>query len=153
MKIFLRQFQPADETFLFELYCSLHPEFLQLGLSHAQLQSLLKLQYDARESAYRLRCRAEEHQIIVYNEKRAGRIMVSRRAEVFHLVDIALLPEFRNLGIGESLLRQFIEEAEREKASASLNVETQNPALLLYQRLGFEIVNEQNGYYLMRFKS
>ncbi|MGC2238298.1 MAG: GNAT family N-acetyltransferase [Pyrinomonadaceae bacterium] len=51
---------------------------------------------------------------------------------------IAVVPEFRALGAGTKLLQQLIKEAKNLKFPAlSLSVDRRNPALRLYERLGF----------------
>jgi len=52
---------------------------------------------------------------------------------------IGVLPSHRGQGIGTALLEALLKEAERQGVrSMSLSVERDNPALGLYQRLGFE---------------
>jgi ribosomal protein S18 acetylase RimI-like enzyme len=55
-------------------------------------------------------------------------------------LSIAVLPEFRVKGIGTDLLRHLIEEVRLRHRALSLSVSSDNPALRLYQRLGFVIV-------------
>jgi ribosomal protein S18 acetylase RimI-like enzyme len=51
---------------------------------------------------------------------------------------VAVKSEFRGLGIGTKLLERLIEEARNLKVPAlSLSVYRRNPALKLYERLGF----------------
>jgi ribosomal protein S18 acetylase RimI-like enzyme len=51
---------------------------------------------------------------------------------------IAVVPEFRGYGAGTKLMQRLIEEARHQKFPAlSLSVYRRNPALRLYQRLGF----------------
>lgn len=53
---------------------------------------------------------------------------------------IAVLPEFRNCGIGSALLHRLLEMAASVHDAVSLSVSSDNPALRLYERLGFERV-------------
>ena len=53
------------------------------------------------------------------------------------LVDIALLPEHRGKGIGGGLVRQLIQQCDQEKLPLRLQVLRTNPALRLYERLGW----------------
>jgi ribosomal protein S18 acetylase RimI-like enzyme len=55
---------------------------------------------------------------------------------------IAVLPECIGQGIGTQLMQQFLDEAAKYYTAVTLNVRADNPALRLYQRLGFEIVGE-----------
>lgn len=65
---------------------------------------------------------------------------------------MAVLPEFRNQGIGTKLLSRLIEAAENSYESISLSVAIENPALRLYRRLGFEVVGENGGSLTMKRK-
>jgi GNAT superfamily N-acetyltransferase len=59
-------------------------------------------------------------------------------------LSIAVLPEYRGKGIGTDLLRHLIEEVRVRHRALSLSVSSDNPAIHLYKRLGFEVV-EQTG--------
>jgi ribosomal protein S18 acetylase RimI-like enzyme len=64
-------------------------------------------------------------------------------------VDIALLPEYRGMGIGTRLLRDLISESEESGKPLSIHVERFNPALRLYERLDFRTVEDKGVYLLM----
>ncbi|MDZ8235987.1 MAG: GNAT family N-acetyltransferase [Nostoc sp. ChiQUE01a] len=53
---------------------------------------------------------------------------------------IAILPEYRNQGIGTQLLKHLLAAAKTSYPSVSLSTRKTNPALALYKRLGFEFV-------------
>jgi ribosomal protein S18 acetylase RimI-like enzyme len=55
---------------------------------------------------------------------------------------VAVLPEHRGKGIGTQLLVRLLGVAETSHPSISLNVRSDNPALRLYERLGFVKVEE-----------
>jgi ribosomal protein S18 acetylase RimI-like enzyme len=67
-------------------------------------------------------------------------------------LSIALLPEYRNQGIGTDLLNHLIEEARGQHPGLSLSVSPNNPAIRLYQRLGFEIIGQSGASLTMRKK-
>lgn len=75
-----------------------------------------------------------------------GRIYVYRSAREIRLMDIALVPDWRNRGIGTRLLRELMAEARSTGSSLTLHVEPTNPAQRMYQRLGFRLI-EQRGVY------
>lgn len=50
---------------------------------------------------------------------------------------IALLPSYRNQGIGTALLKQTLELASEQFPAIGLNVRSDNAALRLYERVGF----------------
>lgn len=55
-------------------------------------------------------------------------------------VSMALLPDYRGQGIGTALLTALIEQAGGRYRALSLSVDPQNPAMRLYERLGFRTV-------------
>lgn len=59
-------------------------------------------------------------------------------------LSIAVLPEYRNQGIGTKLILDLFEKVTDSYPAISLSVSLDNPALRLYQRLGFEIVEKSN---------
>ncbi|MCC6155796.1 MAG: GNAT family N-acetyltransferase [Candidatus Hydrogenedentes bacterium] len=65
-------------------------------------------------------------------------------AEDIPEVSIALLPDYRKLGIGTDLMSRCIAYARSQFPAISLSVVESNPALRLYKRLGFKLV-AQNG--------
>ena len=69
-------------------------------------------------------------------------------------LDISLLPEYRGLGIGTRLLNDLLLLLqEHGYLRASLSVQKENPALRLYQRMGFHIVAERETEYVMLWDS
>ena len=67
------------------------------------------------------------------------------------LMDITLLDQYRNQGIGSLLMKCLFDEAEGGNQCVSLHVEENNPAMQLYQRLGFVEVGEVTFYKLMHW--
>jgi len=56
---------------------------------------------------------------------------------------ISLLPEFRGYGIGTKLMKKLFEVLRQHGYKrTSLSVQTDNPAVRFYQRLGYEIIGE-----------
>lgn len=74
-----------------------------------------------------------------------GRIYVDTRGEV-RLMDVTLLPAWRNQGIGTRLLQALLAYADALGRPASLHVEPFNPAKRMYERAGFA-VSETRGLY------
>ncbi|MEK6302890.1 MAG: GNAT family N-acetyltransferase [Acidobacteriota bacterium] len=55
-------------------------------------------------------------------------------------LSVALLPEYRNQGIGTSLMNRLIHATGDQYRALSLSVSADNPAARLYKRLGFKVV-------------
>ena len=72
-------------------------------------------------------------------------------ADEIRLVDITLLPEFRKGGLGTSLLRDLLAEGEAAGKPVTIHVEVYNPAMRLYERLGFRPIEERGPYRLMEW--
>ena len=68
------------------------------------------------------------------------------------MIDIALLPEHRGAGIGGAIMRDILDEAAKAAKKVRIHVEVNNPAMRLYQRLGFHKIEEQGVYNLMEWK-
>ena len=67
-------------------------------------------------------------------------------------MDIAILPEFRGAGAGTRLLKALQEEAAAGGKSLSIHVEGFNPAMRLYERLGFRAVEDRDPYVFMEWR-
>lgn len=65
-------------------------------------------------------------------------------------VSMALLPAYRGQGIGTALLTNLIAQARGRYAALSLSVDPQNPAMRLYERLGFVVVGASGTSLTMR---
>jgi len=76
-----------------------------------------------------------------------GRLYVARTNEKVEIMDITLLPQDRNMGIGCSLIKLLMDEALSSRP-LRIYVESFNPSLRLFERLGFKAVEEQ-GFQLL----
>ena len=104
------------------------------------------MQFTAQQRSYSMSYAQAEHQIIEQDGIPIGRIMVWRQPPAAVLIDIALLPEHRGRGIGGQLIRQLIQECSRQRLPLRLQVLRGNPALRLYERLGFVPTEEDQMY-------
>jgi len=141
-----------DQAFLMDLFASTRPEFSLLNLPESQMQALMSMQFNAQRQQYNAAYPQAESNIVWQDEERVGRILVDRAEREITLVDIALLPQYRNAGIGSKLLRDLLAEASLTKIPVRLHVFQTNPALRLYERLGFSRVNDQSAHVEMIFQ-
>ena len=65
------------------------------------------------------------------------------------MMNLAVLPQYRRQGIAEGLVQNLISELkDRQAVSLALEVRVSNePAIALYQKLGFSQVGRRPGYY------
>jgi [ribosomal protein S18]-alanine N-acetyltransferase len=76
-----------------------------------------------------------------------GYLVCSRYADVWHLMNIAVHPQHRRLGIARTLLEGLFEEA-GDDARYTLEVRTSNHgAIAMYQRFGFRRAGHRRRYY------
>lgn len=131
----------TDDPFLLKLYASTRAEELAiLILSEQQKEAFIKMQFEAQRRGYP----PADHQIILLQERPVGRTLIKRFEDAFQLVDISLLPEARNIGIGAHLISKLLNEAARLGKPVKLWVMTTNPARRLYVRLGFKRMDDQS---------
>jgi GNAT superfamily N-acetyltransferase len=64
-------------------------------------------------------------------------------------LSVAVLPEFRNEGIGSKLLHILMNDAVERFDKISLSVTKENPARRLYKRYGFQEMNERENDVIM----
>ena len=136
----LRDATEDDEPLLYAVYAASRAEELaHVPWTDAQRRVFLTQQHEAQSTSYRARHPDGSFQVIELLDGRAiGRLYRARLAGgEIRVLDIALLPEWCGMGIGSALLRQVMDEADRERVPISLHVELWNPALRLYERLGF----------------
>lgn len=149
----LRQADDDDYDFLAGVYASTRePELAQLSWSEERKGAFLAQQFAAQSAHYAEHFADASFEVVLVDGERAGRLIVARRECVLKVIDIALLPEHRSRGLGTRLLRPLLDEAARRGVPVEAYVERFNPALTLYERLGFEPV-EEAGVYLRMHRS
>jgi len=154
----LRPITDADLPFLAELYASTRrEEVAKTPWSEEERESFLRWQFEAQHQHYREHYPDCAFEVIELSPPEGGpsvpvgRLYVDRWESEIRLVDIALLPAHRGHGIGSALLSRLLAEGRASGKPVSIHVESNNPALHLYRRLGFEHVDSNGVYYLMRW--
>lgn len=87
--------------------------------------------------------------IIPLGYRDIGSLVVHRLDTHIFLEYIAILPEFQNRGIGTELIREVLEEAAAKGFPVELKVLKINPAIRLYERLGFEVESRTETRFFM----
>ena len=150
VNVALRPVEPGDMAFLYGVYASTREEELDLvNWDETQKAAFLRMQFHAQSSYYEEHYRGAEFSVILSDDLPAGRLYLARWREEIRIVDIALLPEHRGMGIGMRLLNELISKSEESGQLLSIHVERFNPALRLYERLGFHAVADKGVYLLM----
>lgn len=85
----------------------------------------------------------------VLNGEVVGYMGLSRIAGEGYVTNVAVLPQFRNMGIGSQLLEYAIKDSEKLLEFMSLEVRDSNKvAYSLYQKLGFLPVGRRKNFYV-----
>lgn len=82
---------------------------------------------------------------------RVGAIAVERHDTHIQIEDLYILEEFQNQGIGTSIILDIIAEAHQSDKPVRLRVLSSSSAKLLYERLGFVVVQTTPERYFMEF--
>jgi ribosomal protein S18 acetylase RimI-like enzyme len=148
----LRAVAPDDEDLLYRVYASTRTEELApVPWTDAQKEAFLRMQFRAQSQDYAANYPDAAFEVILVDGAPAGRLYVDRRPDELLIVDIALLPEHRGSGVGGALLRDLQAEAAAAGKPVRIHVEHLNPALRLYERLGFRRIDDGGIYLLMEW--
>jgi GNAT superfamily N-acetyltransferase len=144
----LRKATPEDNSFYFRVYASTRADEMALvNWTAEQKEAFLLMQFNAQTEHYRLHYPQAEYQVIQRDGDLIGRLIVERTKDQLLIMDIALLPEYRNSGIGTAIIKDLMTEAARLGVPLVLRVEFFNPVIRLYTRLGFVKTREVNSVY------
>ena len=153
-EVSFRPITDADLPFLARLYASTREEELAAtGWTAEQKAAFLGFQFEAQHRHYMEHYAGSRFDLVLAGGVPAGRLYVADRREEVRLIDIALLPEHRGRGLGTRLLRDLQAAAGAAGKPLTIHVERFNPALALYQRLGFRSVEENGPYFLMEWRA
>ena len=120
----------------------------------AQQEAFLRMQFDAQRSEYSARYPDAEYDVIRLDGQPVGRLWIGRDAAQIRLLDIALLPEAQNRGVGAALLRRMIAEARHTGKKLRHMVFMSNPdAKRFYERLGFRVIEDLGAYQHMEWQA
>jgi ribosomal protein S18 acetylase RimI-like enzyme len=138
----LRPAGAADDDFLRRVYASTRADELALtGWDAAQREAFIAMQYRAQAAHHHAQWPEAVQSVIVARQDGAahdaGRLWLHSRAGAIHVLDIALLPAWRGLGLGTRCLQDLMQQAAASQRALTIYVEAGNPARRLYDRLGF----------------
>jgi ribosomal protein S18 acetylase RimI-like enzyme len=148
-------FRPAtdgDYDFMRRLYHSTRAEEMQhFPFDEAKKAAFLDQQFSAQFQHYGIHYPTCERNIVENDGTPIGRLWIDEWRDQIRLVDIALMPEWRGQGIGSLLLHDVLARGTAARKPVTIHVEAYNPALRLYRLLGFEHVDTNGVYYLMKW--
>ncbi len=144
---------PEDMNFLYRVFASTRMEELSVvDWTPEQLEDFLQMQFYAQHKYYQEHFTKAAYDLILLKEHPIGRLYLDRRKGEMSIIDIALLPEHRGKGIGRALMEDILAEGQTTNRKVCIHVEKNNPALRLYNRLGFKEDGEVGPYYYMEWR-
>jgi GNAT superfamily N-acetyltransferase len=139
---------------LFRVYRSTREEELAMVVDWTEemKEAFVRQQFNAQHVWYQEHYQGATFDVILVDGVPAGRLYVHRRSNEIRLVDITLLPEHRKGGLGTSIVRDLMADGEEAGKPVTIHVEIYNPAMRLYERLGFKPIEERGPYLLMEWR-
>jgi ribosomal protein S18 acetylase RimI-like enzyme len=150
----LRPVSESDNEFLLSVYASTRAdELAQVEWADGQKEMFLRWQLTLQRREYETRFPDADYCVIVVDQVPAGRIWVGTDDQQIRLLDIALLPQFQNRGVGTGLLKSLMVEAENAgKALRHMVFVLNNNADRFYERLGFKKIEDFGAYKHMEWR-
>lgn len=155
--ILLRTIEHKDMPSLLDMYASTRKEEMERVADWTDLmkREFIASQFEAQHTHYQKNYIGADFWVICQNKKNIGRLYLhdNFQGRGMRIIDITLLPDYRNKGIGAGLLKDLMKRSAELNRPLSIHVESFNPAKNLYTRLGFNKISETNGvYHLMEWK-
>jgi ribosomal protein S18 acetylase RimI-like enzyme len=128
-----------DVAFLTALHDSvLAPSFARMPMPEAMRRQLLDMQFRAMTQGYRSGFPSARFDVVTLNGAPIGRLITDVDGSSFHVIYVALLPDWRGKAVGMALLREVLIEPKRRGLRCFATVAPDNVASLsLWMRLGF----------------
>ena len=151
-RISLRPATDGDESFLLSVYATTRSaEMAAVPWSAEQKEAFVRMQFAAQQQHYAAEYPGAAHEIICFDAKPSGRIYMARLQTRLHILDITVLPENRNTGIGSWIVGKILAEAQPAGKEVTIHVESFSPSLSFFERMGFQPAGESGFHYLMKW--
>lgn len=109
--------------------------------------------FNSETQSKRIMKEYESIKIVRSDNQDIGMFKVKRNSDKWEIIQIQLLPNYQHLGIGTKLIKSLQAEASKQGVAIFLSVLKVNPAKQLYERLGFEVFQEKEKSYTMRYST
>lgn len=117
-----------------------------------ELMDLFDVEQSSFKNSYRISTLADMYGkssykfLGIFNRNRlAGYIILLDSIDIYEVIKIAVSPNFRKRGLGKKLLGSVLKDLDK---NLMLEVRVSNqPAINLYESLGFKKINIRKGYY------
>jgi ribosomal protein S18 acetylase RimI-like enzyme len=147
--VLTRPSTPADDALLFELYSrSRADEFALMPLPPEQLQFLARMQFDSQHSSYRMMYPGTAPEIVLKDSAPAGIFWIAVLENEIRIVDIAIVPECRRMGIATALYEGAMSLARQSRKPVRASVVRFNSrSVEFHRKLGFVFTEDDEIYW------
>ncbi len=139
----LRPQQDQDRAAIAELYRQNRQDLLALPMPPEMITQLILQQQQFQHTGVAQHYPQAKTLVLVQQDQVVARMIFSQDAQMIHLIDIMVLPEFQGQGWGRKLLQHLQQIATTRQCGLSLRVMKDNAkAGALYTACGFRVVGE-----------
>ena len=151
----LRPVSESDDEFLLSVYASTREEELgQAAWPPGQKEQFLRWQFEMQQREYESRFPDAAYHVVLVDQRPAGRIWVGADDTQIRLLDIGLLHDFQNRGVGTALVRSLIDHARKMgKPLRHMVFMLNDNAKRFYERLGFVEIEDFGAYKHMEWRA
>ena len=154
MSITLRDAGPDDGTFLLTVYAAARAaELAQTPWTTEQREAFVSMQFLAQDTFYHEHYPDADYKVIMREGEPVGRIYLTREPGLIEILDITVLTEFRNCGIGSNVMERVLDEGAKSGRNVQIYVESFNPSLELFKKMGFSSLQEEGINYLLEWNA
>ena len=148
INVSLRPVTAGDKEFLVSVYAGTRArELAQVQWEEGQKEAFVRWQFEMQQKEYETRFPDARYEVILVDGVPAGRIWVGSDDQQIRLLDIAVMEEFQNRGVGTILLRRLMDEAtQANKPLRHMVFVLNDNAHRFYERLGFRVIEDLGGY-------
>ena len=136
MSVTFRAITDDDHDFLYQVYASTREEEMKLTPWNVKEKAdFLRMQFQAQHKHYQEHFGDASFDIILLEGKQIGRLYVHRSKD--------------EIRIGGKIMRDILDEGQESGKAVRIHVEQNNPAMHLYERLGFNKLEDVGVYFLI----
>jgi ribosomal protein S18 acetylase RimI-like enzyme len=139
-----RDFRAAtteDEGFLFEVFCSAWEREALALPDPGLVRHFLRIQYTSQQDRLGARFPRLGRHVVTDHGKPVGYLLLQDTAASLQLVDLALLPAFRDAGLGTEVVRELMWRCGVDGRPLGVRVDRRSErAGSICERLGFRLV-------------
>lgn len=147
---YLRPCTEADNAFVYDVFCTTWEHEVAALPNQNLAQHVLRIQHIAQERRFESHYPSHQRYVVLVDGEPAGRLYVHESDSVMHVIDLTLMPQFRDHGVGTRIFRDLFTHAAQEGQTISLRVARRNErATDFYTSIGFRLmtVDDLDNYF------